>query len=140
MAKRKRGEKAQEPGTGTGKAKSCNGEKPGPQPHVSPAVTSISRAPVAGGVAEPPSFSPEVEVGGGGSRPPLVPQAHGGALLAGGIPGHPGARVQQRRRERSEAIKDAVTGHIERLSEIMGRLVEEAEGEQYRCACGLFGP
>jgi len=79
-------------------------------------------------------------VGCGGSRPPLVPQAHGGALLAGGIPGHPGARVQQRRRERSEAIKDAVTGHIERLSEIMGHLVEEAEGEQYRCACGLFGP
>ncbi len=52
----------------------------------------------------------------------MVPQAHGGALLAGGIPGHPGARVQQRRRERSEAIKDAATGHIERLSEIMGSI------------------
>ena len=31
------------------------------------------------------------------------------------------------------AINDAVTGHIEKLSTIMGNLVEEAGGEQYRC-------
>ena len=38
-------------------------------------------------------------------------------------------------------INDAVTGHIEKLSTIMGRLVEEAGGEQYRCPeCGSFGP
>ena len=75
----------------------------------------------------------------------LIPQAHGGALLSGGKPGNAGGRRfaerQARRRERSEAINDAVTGHIERLSEIMGRLVEEAGGEQYRCLqCGSFGP
>jgi len=34
-----------------------------------------------------------------------------------------------------------VTGHIEKLSTIMGNLVEEAGGEQYRCPqCGRFGP
>lgn len=34
-----------------------------------------------------------------------------------------------------------MTCHIEKLSEIMGRLVEEAGGEQYRCPqCGSFGP
>ncbi len=39
------------------------------------------------------------------------------------------------------AINDAVTGHIEKLSTIMGRLVDEAGGEQYRCPqCGSFGP
>ena len=39
------------------------------------------------------------------------------------------------------AINDAVTGHIEKLSTIMGNLVEEAGGEQYRCPeCGSFGP
>ncbi len=38
------------------------------------------------------------------------------------------------------AINDAVTGHIEKLSTIMGNLVE-AGGEQYRCPqCGSFGP
>ena len=38
------------------------------------------------------------------------------------------------------AIDDAVTGHIEKLSAIVGQLVEEANGEQYRCSCGLWGP
>ena len=39
------------------------------------------------------------------------------------------------------AINDAVTGHIEKLSTIMGNLVEEAGGEQYRCTqCASFGP
>ena len=39
------------------------------------------------------------------------------------------------------AINDAVTGHIEKLSKIMGNLVEEAGGGQYRCPqCGSFGP
>ena len=55
-----------------------------------------------------------------------------------------GGRVAAERRraraERSEAINDAVTGYIEKLSEIMGQLVEEAGGEQYRCPqCGSFG-
>ena len=56
-----------------------------------------------------------------------------------------GGRVAAERRrarvERDETIDDAVTGHIEKLSTIMGRLVDEAGGEQYRCPqCGSFGP
>ncbi len=77
----------------------------------------------------------------------LVPQAHGGALMRGGTPeGHAkGGRVAAERRraraERSEAVDDAVAGHIEKLSTIMGNLVDEAGGEQYRCPqCGSFGP
>ena len=79
----------------------------------------------------------------------LVPQAHGGALKAGGTPGNLGggraglaaAERRRARAERDEAIDDAVAGHIEKLSEIMGQLVEEAGGEQYRCPqCGSFGP
>ena len=39
----------------------------------------------------------------------------------------------------SGAINDAVTGHIEKLSAIMGDL--EAGAELYRCPqCGSFGP
>ena len=74
-------------------------------------------------------------------------QPHGGALMRGGTPeGHSkGGRVTAERRraraERDDAIDDAVTGHIEKLSTIMGRLVEEAGGEQYRCTQrGAFGP
>ena len=44
------------------------------------------------------------------------------------------------RAQRSEAITDAITGHIEKLTAIMGDLVEGAGGEQYRCSCGLLGP
>ncbi len=44
------------------------------------------------------------------------------------------------RAQRSEAITDAITGHIEKLTAIMGDLVEAAGGEQWRCSCGLMGP
>ncbi len=49
------------------------------------------------------------------------------------------AERRRARAVRDEAIDDAVTGHIEKLSAIMGQLVEEAGGEQYRCPqCGSF--
>ena len=74
-------------------------------------------------------------------------QEHGGALIPGGTPeGRSKDRMvtAERRRaraERDEAIDDAVTGHIEKLSKIMGDLVEEAGGEQCRCPqCGSFEP
>ncbi len=61
------------------------------------------------------SFIPGPDLGGGME---LVAQAHGGALLSGGKPGNAGGRRfaerQAQRRERTDAIKDAVTGHIER--------------------------
>ncbi len=43
--------------------------------------------------------------------------------------------------ERSEAVDDAMVGHVEKMSEIIAQLVDEAGGEQYRCPqCGSFGP
>ena len=50
------------------------------------------------------------------------------------------AERRRARMERNEAIDDAMLGHVEKMSEIIGQLVEDAGGEQYRCACGLFGP
>ncbi len=68
-----------------------------------------------------------------------MPQKHGGALYAGGVPGNRGGGRE--RREQIEAIKEALTGHVERLSGMVSRLLEAAEGEQYRCPrCGSFGP
>lgn len=78
--------------------------------------------------------------------PELVPQAHGGALMRGGTPemsskgGLAAAEKRRARAERDEGIDDAVSGHIEKLSEIVGQLVEDAGGEQYRCTCGVLGP
>ncbi len=77
----------------------------------------------------------------------MVVQAHGGALTRGGTPdglsrgGRVTAERRARMKERSEQIEDAMVGHVERMNEIIGRLMEEAEkGEQWRCSCGLFGP
>ncbi len=73
-----------------------------------------------------------VRVGVGGME--LVPQAHGGALMRGGTPeGHAkGGRVAAERRraraERSEAVDDAMVGHVEKMSKIIAQLVEEAGG------------
>ena len=56
--------------------------------------------------------------------------------MSGGKPGNAGGRRfaerQARRKERSDAIKDALTGHIETLAAIMGRLIQEADGDQWR--------
>ncbi len=74
----------------------------------------------------------------------MVAQAHGGALKRGnpGNTGHVVAAERRRARaERSEAVDDAMVGHVEKLSEIIGDLVEQAGGEQYRCTnCGAMGP
>ena len=77
----------------------------------------------------------------------MVPQAHGGALLRGGTPemsakgGRAAAEKRRARAERSEAVDNAMVGHVEKMSEIIAQLVEEAGGEQYRCSeCGSFGP
>ena len=67
----------------------------------------------------------------------MVAQAHGGALKTGGTPGNVGGRVAAERRraraERTAEIKDALTGRLETLAAIMGRLIQEADGEQWRC-------
>ena len=38
------------------------------------------------------------------------------------------AERRRARAERTEAVKDALTGHIESLAKIMGKLLEEADG------------
>ncbi len=95
---------------------------------------------VSVGVSDGPSFIAVPEVG------ELVPQAHGGALMRGGTrEGHSkGGRVTAERRraraEWSEAVDDAMVGHVEKMSGTIAQLVEEA-GEQYRCPqSGSFGP
>ncbi len=77
----------------------------------------------------------------------MVVQEHGGALLPGGTPEGrlKGKRViaekRRARAERSEAVDDAMVGHVEKMSAIIADLVEQASGEQHRCAsCGAFGP
>ena len=77
----------------------------------------------------------------------MVAQARGGALMRGGTPeslskgGRVAAERRRARAERNEEIEDAVVGHVEKLSTIIGHLVVEARGEQYRCPeCGCFGP
>ncbi len=77
----------------------------------------------------------------------MVPQPHGGALRRGGTPetlskgGMVTAERRRARAERSEAVEDAMVGQVEKMSEIIAQLVEEARGEQYRCPqCGSFGP
>ena len=73
-------------------------------------------------------------------------QPHGGSLRRGnpGNAGGGGRAAAERRRvraERSEAVDDAMVGHVEKMSDIIEQLVEEAGGEQYRCPqCGSFGP
>ena len=50
------------------------------------------------------------------------------------------AERRRARMERTEEVKDALTGHIETLAGIMGKLLKEADGEQWRCPqCGSFG-
>ncbi len=74
------------------------------------------------------------------------PQVHGGVLRdptpeARSKGGRVTAERRARMKERSEQIEDAMVGHVERMNEIIGRLMEEAEkGEQWRCSCGQFGP
>ncbi len=76
----------------------------------------------------------------------MVAQAHGGALRVGGTPdgrSKGGLVTAERRRARaewSEAVDDAMVGHVEKMSEIIAQLVE-AGVEPYRCPqCGSFGP
>ena len=77
----------------------------------------------------------------------MVVQEHGGALLPGGTPEGrlKGKRViaekRRARAERSEAVDDAMVGHVEKMSDIIADLVEQAAGEQHRCTnCGAMGP
>ena len=76
----------------------------------------------------------------------MVPQAHGGALMRGGTPetsakgGRVAAERRRARAERSEAVDDTMVGHVEKMSDIIADLVEQAGGEQYRCTCGVLGP
>ncbi len=57
-----------------------------------------------------------------------------------------GGRVAAERRravqeDREEAIRDVLTGHLERLAGKVGQLIDDADAKQTRCgSCGAFGP
>jgi hypothetical protein len=61
-----------------------------------------------------------------GEGPALIPQVHGGALLAGGQPGHKGAGG----RPRNEARELSLAGYFENLP----RLIRIAAGTEKRKA------
>ncbi len=69
--------------------------------------------------------------GGGGVE--LVPQAHGGALKSGGTPegrskgGVVAAERRRARAERSEAVDDAMVGHVKKMSKIIAQLGRRPE-------------
>ncbi len=68
-----------------------------------------------------------------GERPLKVPSPPAPTAVFTGVGG--------RALPRSEAVDDAMIGHVEKMSKIIAQLVEEAGGEQYRCPqCGSFGP
>ncbi len=54
--------------------------------------------------------------------------------------GRAAAERRRARADRSEAVDDAMVGHVEKMSDIIADLVEQASGEQYRCTCGVLGP
>jgi hypothetical protein len=62
---------------------------------------------------------------------PLIPQAHGGALLAGGQPGHKGAGG----RPRNEVRELSLAGYFENLP----RLIRIAAGTEKRRALNSEG-
>ena len=81
----------------------------------------------------PPSAQAGGETSGqtSGEDPALIPQAHGGALLAGGQPGHKGAGG----RPRNEARELSLADYFENLP----RLVRIAAGIETRKALNSAG-
>ena len=76
--------------------------------------------------------------------PSLIAQKHGGALLAGGKPGHPGTNHHMVR-ERGQQVRGHLIGQLEGgAAKDLAALLEtarESDGDRLRCkACGSFIP
>ena len=75
--------------------------------------------------------------------PSLIAQKHGGALLAGGKPGHPGTNHHMVR-QRAQAVRGQLIGQLEGVAKDQSALLEtarESDGDRLRCkACGSFIP
>jgi len=75
--------------------------------------------------------------------PSLIAQKHGGALLAGGKPGHPGTNHHMVR-ERAQEVRGHLIGQLEGAAKDLAALLEtarESDGDRLRCkACGSFIP
>ncbi len=75
--------------------------------------------------------------------PSLIPQAHGGALLSDGKPGHPGHN-QHTVRERAQELRGQLIGQLEGAAKDLAALLEtarESDGDRLRCKnCGSFIP
>ena len=67
-----------------------------------------------------------------------IPQKHGGALLAGGVPGHKGAN-QYTVRQRVEELRGQLIAELEGAAKDLSALLEtarESDGDRLRCkAC-----
>ncbi len=72
-----------------------------------------------------------------------IPQKHGGALLAGGVPGHKGAN-QHTLRQRAQEVRGQLVAELEGAAKDLSELLEtarESDGDRLRCkACGSFIP
>jgi len=72
-----------------------------------------------------------------------IPQKHGGALLAEGVPGHKGAN-QHTARQRAQEIRGQLIGQLEGAAKDLTAILEtarESDGDRLRCkACGSFIP
>jgi len=54
--------------------------------------------------------------------------------------GRAAAERRRARAERSDALDDAMAGYAQKGLDLLGVALEQMGGEQYRCACGLYGP
>ncbi len=119
---------------------SCDTEKPGPTRAPTPVETPVRSIPpkAAQRTTSPAPGSGAVAVGLSS-----IPQEHGGALLAGGVPGHKGAN-QHTVRERVQELRGQVIGQLEGAAKDLTAILErarESDGDRLRCkACGSFIP
>ena len=75
--------------------------------------------------------------------PSLIAQKHGGALLAGGKPGHPGTNHHMVR-ERAQAVRGELVAELEGAAKDLSALLKtarESDGDRLRCKnCGSYIP
>ncbi len=75
--------------------------------------------------------------------PSLIAQKHGGALLAGGKPGHPGTNQHTVRRRATE-VRGQLIAELEGAAKDLAAILEtarESDGDRLRCKnCGSFIP
>ncbi len=91
----------------------------------------------------PYTTSPARAGGEAAAGPSLIAQKHGGALLAGGKPGHPGTN-QHMVRQRAQEVRGQLIAELEGAAKDLAAILEtarESDGDRLRCKnCGSFIP